>query len=59
VPIHAQRLGHLRLQNLVEHRFHQFRQTVLTAQQPWQQILSYVNIISSHRFFSFWLINAS
>ena len=53
VPRCPQRFRHLRLQYLIEHRLHQLCQSVLPAQKPWQQIRSYVNLIPSHRFFSF------
>ncbi|PZP57944.1 MAG: hypothetical protein DI596_08340 [Azospira oryzae] len=40
----------MRLQYLIQHRFHQFRQPILAAQQPRQQLLAYANINPSHRF---------
>ncbi|MCP9438309.1 MAG: hypothetical protein NHB36_00310 [Nitrospira sp.] len=50
MPLRAQRFRHLRLQNLVQHRLHQFRQSVLAAQQARQQFLADAHINPSHRF---------
>jgi len=50
VSLRAQRFRDLRLQDLVQYGLHQFRQSVLAAQQTGQQLLACANIDCSHRF---------